>query len=152
MASRSPVQPRMPTDSANEEYEYLWRHFAFNAEQRLKGFNFFVVLAVFADGGVFTALEQEAHAVILFLLGGFVCALAVVFWLIDCRSQALIALAVPGLEQYETRFPEQSRIFGNDKPGLLARYSTAFQLLFVLQFLFGLGVLADALLRFLASY
>ena len=138
----------MRTHSANEEYEYLWRHFAFNAEQRLKGFNFFVVLAVFADGGVFTALEQKAHSVVLLLLGSFVAVLAIVFWLIDCRSQALIALAVPGLEQYESHFPEQSRVFGNDKPGLLARYTTAFHLLFVLQFLFGLGVLAYALRRF----
>ena len=27
-----------------DEWQYLWDHFKFNAEQRLKGFNFFVLL------------------------------------------------------------------------------------------------------------
>jgi|SRR4051812_1025662 hypothetical protein len=134
----------MPTDSAIDEYEYLWRHFAFNAEQRLKGFNFFVVLAVFADGGVFTALEQQAHWLVLLLLGGFVSVLAIVFWLIDCRSQALIALALPGLQEHESRLSARARIFANDSPSVWVRYTTAFNILFVLQFLFGLGVMLYA--------
>lgn len=31
-----------------DEWQYLWDHFKFNAEQRLKGFNFFVLLSIFA--------------------------------------------------------------------------------------------------------
>jgi hypothetical protein len=31
---------------SDDEREYLWKHFAFNAEQRLKAFHFFVVLRV----------------------------------------------------------------------------------------------------------
>jgi hypothetical protein len=30
----------------SDEQTYLWQHFAFNAEQRLKAFNFFVVFSV----------------------------------------------------------------------------------------------------------
>ena len=33
--------------------DLVWDHFKFNAEQRLRGFNFFVLLSIFADGGVF---------------------------------------------------------------------------------------------------
>ena len=44
------------------EKEYLWEHFKFNADQRLKAFNFFVVFAVFADAGVFAALDRKGHA------------------------------------------------------------------------------------------
>jgi hypothetical protein len=29
-----------------DEVDYLWKHFLFNAEQRLKAFNFFVVFSV----------------------------------------------------------------------------------------------------------
>ena len=136
----------METDG-EQEYEYLWRHFAFNAEQRLKAFNFFVVLAVFANGGVFTALETNAHPAILVLLGGFVCVLAAVFFLIDRRSQALLRLGVPGLTQYEKRFPEHSRIFGLDTAPGIARYTVAFWLLFALQFVFGLGLVLYACAR-----
>jgi hypothetical protein len=136
----------MQTDG-QEEYEYLWRHFSFNAEQRLKAFNFFVVLAVFANGGVFTALETNAHPAILILLGGFVCALAAVFWLIDRRSQALLRLDVPGLTQYEKRFPEHSRIFARDTAPGIARYTVAFWLLFGLQFLSGFGLVLYACAR-----
>ena len=41
-----------------KEIEFIWEHFKLNAEQRLKGFNLFVVLSIFADGGVFTAIER----------------------------------------------------------------------------------------------
>ena len=30
--------------------DFVWDHFKFNAEQRLKAFNFFVILSIFADG------------------------------------------------------------------------------------------------------
>lgn len=35
---------------------YLWEHWKFNAEQRLKAFNFYVALSIFANGMVFAAL------------------------------------------------------------------------------------------------
>lgn len=33
------------------EIQYVWEHWKFNADQRIKAFNFFVVFAIFADGG-----------------------------------------------------------------------------------------------------
>jgi|TARA_Y100001951_G_scaffold72445_1_gene59317 hypothetical protein len=43
--------------------EFVWAHFKLNAEQRLRGFNFFVVLAIFADGGVLAACWRRCSAV-----------------------------------------------------------------------------------------
>ena len=40
----------------SDEKDYLWAHFVFNAEQRLKAFNFFAIFSVFANGGVFATL------------------------------------------------------------------------------------------------
>lgn len=127
---------------STEEADYLWRHFQFNADQRLKAFNFFVIFSVFANGGVFAAFERQAQPAILVLLGGFVCVLAIVFALIDARSQSLVRLAVPGLKEYEERFPEHSRLFVLDarRHSTFVRYTIAFRILFVLQLLFGLGV------------
>src|SRR5687768_1508385 len=119
-----------------EERSYLWQHFVFNAEQRLKAFNFFVVFSVFANGGVFAAADRSSHGVVFLLVGSFIVVLSLVFAVIDARSQALLQLAVPGLREYEKRFPEHSRLFAidaaNRKP--LRRYTTAFRALFVLQF------------------
>ena len=46
---------------SGDERDYLWKHFEFNAEQRLKAFNFFVVFFGFANGGIFAALPANAR-------------------------------------------------------------------------------------------
>jgi hypothetical protein len=134
---------QMGAETGNEEKEYLWEHFKFNAEQRLKAFNFFVVFSVFADGGVFAALERQANGVVFLLIGGFVCLLAVTFFLIDRRSQDLLRLDVPGLKEYEKRFPERSRLFAREEArGVkFVRYTFAFGILFAAQAIFGFGVM-----------
>jgi hypothetical protein len=136
-------------ESSQEEKDYLWTHFEFNAEQRLKAFNFFVVFSVFANGGVFTALDKDAHPFVLILIGGFVCLLAVVFFIIDLRSQALLRLSGPGLKEYEKQFPEHSRLFALDaRPSKkIVRYTVAFRILFLTQLVFGLGVIAYGVWR-----
>lgn len=125
-----------------DEWQYLWDHFKFNAEQRLKGFNFFVLLSIFADGGVFTAIDKQFNPVLLALLGSFIIILALVFWLVDLRSQHLLRLTIPGLKELEKGFPEHSRLFAKDsgRHGIIVRYSTAFRVLIFCQFIFGAGV------------
>lgn len=130
----------------NDQKNYLWQHFQFNADQRLKAFNFFVVLSVFANGGVFTALDKSFHPCVLALIGGFVVALSLVFLVIDMRSTELLALAVPGLKEYERQLPEALRVFTNeaDNKRFIPKYTVAFRTLFALQFLFGAGVVVFA--------
>jgi hypothetical protein len=131
----------------SEEKTYLWQHFVFNAEQRLKAFNFFVVFLVFSNGGVFAAVEKKLPGQVFVLIGTFVIVLSIVFWIIDVRSQSLLQLAVPGLKEYEARFPEHSRLFAVDakRRCSLFRYTTAFRILFTLQLLFGIGVIGYGL-------
>src|SRR5690606_2931052 len=111
--------------------EFVWDHFKFNAEQRLKAFNFFLVLSIFADGGVFTALAQCVAPGWVMLLGGFIVLLAVVFFIVDKRSQELLRLTIPALKAIEAQFPESSRLFAIDQrgQGRFLRYSTAFLVL-----------------------
>ena len=124
-----------------EERDYLWQHFAFNAEQRLKAFNFFVVFSVFANGGVFAAVEKSSHGAVFVLIGGFIVVLSLVFAVIDVRSQSLLKLAVPGLKEYEKRFAADSHLFARDseRHAGIVRYTVAFRVLFALQFAFGTG-------------
>jgi len=134
----------MADDPGQEEHQYLWEHFRFNADQRLRAFNFFVVFSVLADGAVFTAIEKHAQGGVFALMGAFLCLLALTFFLIDRRSQNLLRLSVPGLKAYEQKFPRHSRLFAleQSRAPTVVRYTVAFGMLFAAQFAFGLGIAA----------
>ncbi len=122
--------------------QLVWEHFRFNAEQRLKSFNFFVLFSIFANGGVFTAIQYHVASFVLVLLGLFLALLAAVFAIADARSHQLIELTIPALKEIESSFPESHRLFAIDaeKQGRWIRYTVAFRILLGVQFVFGLGV------------
>lgn len=122
--------------------DFAWEHFKLNAEQRLKSFNFFLLLSIFANGGLFTAMQNRAASPIPELLGIFVALLAVVFWLADSRSRQLIRLTIPALKEIESTFPESYRLFAIDesRQGRFVRYTFAFRILMAAQFFFGVGI------------
>lgn len=133
---------------------YLWEHWKFNADQRLKAFNLYVVFSIFANGMVFTAVDKHVHPLIFIFLGGFVALLAVVFAMVDRRSRKLLHLAKQGLKGLENQLPQDCRPFLLDDVSRerWARYTVAFNLLFAMQLffgllvsVFGLGVLVGAL-------
>lgn len=67
--------------------------------------------------------------------------------LIDRRSKSLTELAVPGLKKCEAGMThDESKLFTNDaaKPATIARYTTAFMLLFCAQMIFGIVVVVMA--------
>jgi hypothetical protein len=125
-----------------DDRQFVWDHFKFNAEQRLKGFNFFVLLSIFANGGVFAAIEKQLNPFLLMLLGFFVALLAAVFWLVDARSRNLLRLTIPALKEIEASFPESHRLFAIDarEQGTIVRYTFAFRVLLICQLTFGLLV------------
>ena len=129
--------------------DLVWDHFKFNAEQRLRGFNFFVLLSIFADGGVFTAMEKGFNPKLLLLLGLFIVVLAFVFWLVDARSRQLLNLTIPALKEIEASFPETHRLFAIDaaSQGKVVRYTFAIRILLAVQLLFGLGVVVYGVCR-----
>ena len=131
-----------------DEKQFVWDHFKFNAEQRLKGFNFFVLLSIFADGGVFTALQKSLNPWLLCLLGSFIVIMAIIFYLVDQRSQNLLHLTIPAIKEIESSFSEKSQLFRIDaeKQGKLVRYTFAFRTLQTCQCLFGIGVIIYGLL------
>ncbi len=123
--------------------DLVWDHFKFNADQRLKGFNFFVLLSIFADGGVFAALGNKSlDPRLLVLLGSLIVLLAFVFWLVDTRSRQLLNLTIPALKEIEAAFSDSHRLFAIDAlaQGTIIRYTFAIRILLGAQLLFGLGV------------
>lgn len=132
-----------------KESEFLWEHFKFNAEQRMKAFNFFVLLSIFAVGGVFTAIEKDLAPYLLIILGLFIIVLSILFWFIDLRSKSLVRLSVPGLKAYESQFNSCSHLFAQDAAdqGAYIRYTFVFRVLFVTQIIFGFLIVGCNLFR-----
>ncbi|MRW89240.1 hypothetical protein GJ699_04520 [Duganella sp. FT80W] len=127
-----------------EERDQLWDHFKFNADQRIKAFNFFVILSGFVNGGVLTAYDKHYSPYIFIAAGLFIVLLAIIFWIVDKRSRGLTELAKPGLLAYEkqTNKSDKYSIFLQDKTNKfkLISYTFAFTVLYISQGIFGLGV------------
>lgn len=121
---------------------YLWEHWRFNSEQRLKAFNFFVAFAIFVDGMAFTALDKHAHPLILLFMGGLASLLACVFAIADWRSRHLLRLSKRGLKTFEQNLPPDCRPLMLDETSRHSwvRFTVAFNMLFALQCLFGMLV------------
>lgn len=158
VADTQPAPAREPTRQSEQEasapktmteIQYLWDHWKFNADQRIKAFNFFVVFSVFANGGLFTAVDKGAHPVVLAVIGTFITLLASIFWMIDSRSRALIRLSEPGIKRFEESLWHHSRLFHRDQTNAdrLARYSNSFRVLFVAQLVLGISVVSYAIAR-----
>ena len=124
--------------------ELIWEHFKLNAEQRLKAFNFFLLLSIFTNGGVINAIDKHLSPWLLLLLGTFLCILSSVFWIADSRSKQLLALSVEAMLNIEKSYPDACQIFRLDAENrrTFVRYRVAFATLLIVQFAFGLGVVA----------
>jgi len=125
-----------------DEQNFLWEHFKLHADQRMKAFNFFVILSIFANGGAFTAIEKQLTPSFIVILGVFIVSLSCIFWIVDSRSHALINLTMPGLIEFEREFKKGCKPFTEDpnKRSRFFRYTYAFRALFVLQIFIGLYV------------
>ena len=128
---------------------FVWDHFKFNAEQRLKAFNFFVILSIFADGGIFAALDRDFAPLSLGLLGVLVLVFSSVFLLVDIRSKQLLALTIPALMEIEAKMPPSHQMFRQDSEltGVKRwafRYTVAFRILLVCQAALGVWVICWA--------
>jgi hypothetical protein len=80
-----------------QEISFLWEHFKLHADQRIKAFNFFIVLSIFADSGSITALAKESPDSILIVPGIFIILLSCIFWVLDVRSHSLVRLSYKGI-------------------------------------------------------
>lgn len=133
-----------------DERDHLWDHFKFNADQRIKAFNFFVIISVFVNGGLFTAYDKNFSPLITGAIGIFIVCLAFVFYLLDKRSGRLTDLSIPGLRAYESltfRADSKYSLFTIDqqRPATFVRYKFAFRFLYAAQALVGIAVAAVSL-------
>lgn len=133
--------------------EYAWKYFDRHAEQRLKAFNFYILLCGAVIAGMCAVLREDKAKWIAEVLAGVVIPfVTIVFWKLDNRTRDLVKHSEECLkaieDQYElqdepTGAPNQCKLFRREEYERSKcqphewSYTYCFRCLFVLFFLGG---------------
>ena len=69
---------------------YAWAYFSFHADQRMKTFNFFLIVAGLLSGGIVTLMRDNVIPWLTCLLGFALSVLCFLFWRLDKRNKVLV--------------------------------------------------------------
>lgn len=69
---------------------YAWSYFSYHADQRMKTFNFFLIVAGLFAGGISTLLRDGGNPGWVCPLGIALTLLSAIFWKIDRRNRQLV--------------------------------------------------------------
>jgi len=138
--------------------EYAWSYFELHAEQRLKTFHFFIILATTVVGGFLLLFRFGEYHKWSALLGLLLTLLSFVFWKLELRTRALVKHGEEALKFLDAQHelpdidgvPHPLRIFSREEhvtiqlersasfPGHFS-YSRCFKYIFVVFGVLGLG-------------
>lgn len=91
----------MTTEQLKELRDHAWKHFALHADQRLKTFNFYLVLATVISGGLLTVLKDLKSPALGIPFAVLLTILSFIFWRLDVRTKHLIWHAEEALKYWE---------------------------------------------------
>ncbi|MGO9015585.1 MAG: hypothetical protein ACLQF0_11455 [Dissulfurispiraceae bacterium] len=150
----------MDESQLNRLRSYAWNYFAYHAEQRIKTFNFYIILVAVIIGGCGTALSninKEYFRLLLSLLGFLLTIISVAFAFLDRRNKELVRngeAALRYLDEFEELpsegsaphvlqlFSRDDHICSNKPKGLSIRahisYSHVFRSIFLVFGVIGL--------------
>jgi hypothetical protein len=113
----------MTAEEVKEARSYAWNYFALHADQRMKLFNFFLVLSGLILGA-FPAVRNMAPGLkVVALLPSFLVLSAFIFWRLDERTRRLVKNAEAALKFLDERWsapppgdgmPHYLRLFERD--------------------------------------
>lgn len=93
---------------------HCWQHFQFHGDQRMKLFNYYLLLTAVFYAGI-TALVKETqvtHPLMAAILSAAHCFLSYVFYKMDLRHKDFVGFAETGLKAIEAKFPlKETRVF-----------------------------------------
>jgi len=81
---------KMDTQKETMFRTYAWSYFAYHADQRMKTFNFFLIVAGLFAGGITTLLRDSGDPRWVCPLGVVLTLLSLIFWKIDQRNRQLV--------------------------------------------------------------
>lgn len=88
--------------------QYAWDYFQLHAEQRLKTFEFYIVIATVLLSGYVISLKEDNLIHIGIVIGILLIVLSFVFWKLDVRNKQLIKNAEQALKTIEDELISES--------------------------------------------
>lgn len=82
--------------------DHAWKYFSLHADQRIKTFNFFIILATVALGAVIQGYTKNSMCKILIFPSLLITAFSLIFWKLDKRNKDLVRLAELAMIEIET--------------------------------------------------
>jgi len=86
-----------------KQRDYVWKYFEMHAAQRMKIFNFYLILSGFTIGGFFTLQKQFLGYKWLSILPFLQFFLTVVFWLLEVRTKQLVKNGENALKELDNQ-------------------------------------------------
>lgn len=95
-----------------EMRDYAWKYFELHADQRIKTFNFFLILCVFIGGGLIAMLKDTQGSTICAVPAFSLSFISFIFWRLDVRNKHLVQHAQEALKVLENddRLPDETAI------------------------------------------
>lgn len=137
--------------------EYAWNYFRIHADQRLRTFNFYLIICALISGGLGAIIKESTTVIVGIPLALIMTFLSFIFWKLDTRNkqlirhgeEALICLENDACKETQDAIPSSLSIFCNEEKAtnllkgqsLVYTYSTCFHLVFLV---FGVGGLVAA--------
>jgi hypothetical protein len=134
--------------SKRDYFDYAWKHFTLIADQRLKTFNFYIIIVAAFTAATIAGFDKADHFWLLFACGFLHIVCSAVFFLIDERSRRLVNTpkhvligieADNGWALFQRDVALQEVLWNK-----VASYTGAFRLAFLSQFMFGVMVVIVA--------
>ncbi len=91
----------MDSEDRKEALDYSWNHFALHAGQRMKVFNFFLIVSGVFLGAFATVKKIAPNTNLIASLPLTLSLIAYIFWRLDQRTRALIHIAEEAMKYIE---------------------------------------------------
>jgi len=98
---RKVCSKKPPAITDRERLDYAWKHFALIADQRMKAFNFYLLVLLASFGGTIGLIQKSLPRHDFCLIGFVHISVAIIFWSIDSRSYRMLQIAIDALTEIE---------------------------------------------------
>jgi len=98
---RKVCSKKPPAITDRERLDYAWKHFALIADQRMKAFNFYLLVLLASFGGTIGLIQKSLPRHDFCLIGFVHISVAIIFWSIDSRSCRMLQIAIDALTEIE---------------------------------------------------
>ena len=138
------------TITDKERLDYAWKNFSLIADQRIKTFNFYIIVLIAAFSATISALDKDLSRHLYCVIGLAHMYIAALFFVIDVRGVRILRICRSALDEIEESqaFRGHRKLSLTDKrknrkgAGSLISYRSAFWATFAFQFAFGVVVAA----------